>query len=269
MTVLEYISSGVEEGLYAGADMAAAGVAGVILVVYFLVMLMSLAFSVAVYVLHSLGLYTIAQRRGIRKPWLAWVPIGNSWLLGSISDQYQYLVKGKVTTRRKMMLGLSITLFAVYIVWIIVMIVGIIVSELGGGEAAGAILTVFIGLFGMVAAAIALTVYQYLSYYDLYRSCERTNGVLYLILSILFSGIIPLLVFVCRKKDEGMPPRKQPTPQPVQVEPEVPQPVQTEPEVPQPVQTVPEAVCEPVQEEPQAVEKNEEIEATEGEVQDE
>jgi len=45
--------------------------------------------------------------------------------------------------------------------------------------------------------------------------------------------------------------------------------VQTEPEVPQPVQTVPEAVCEPVQEEPQAVEKNEEIEATEGEVQDE
>ena len=268
MTVLEYISSGVEE-LYVGTDMAAASAAGVILVVYFLAMLMSLAFSVAVYVLNSLGLYTIAQRRGIRKPWLAWVPIGNAWLLGSISDQYQYLVKGKVTTRRKMMLGLSITLFAVYIVWIIAMIVGIIASELGGGEAAGAALTMFIGLFGIIAAAIALTVYQYLSCYDLYRSCERTNGVLYLILSILFSGIIPFLVFACRKKDEGMPPRKRPTPQPVQAEPEMQQPVQVEPDVPEPVQTVPEETCEPAQEESQAAEEKEEIEATEGEVQDE
>ena len=45
--------------------------------------------SLISYVLLSLGLYTIANRRGIRNAWLAWVPVGSIWILGSIADDYR------------------------------------------------------------------------------------------------------------------------------------------------------------------------------------
>ena len=45
--------------------------------------------SIAAYVLQALGLYTIAKRRGISNPWLAWVPVAWVWVLGSISDQFR------------------------------------------------------------------------------------------------------------------------------------------------------------------------------------
>ena len=39
-------------------------------------------YAIAAYIMGSLGHYTIAQRRGIKHPWLAWIPFGNLWILG-------------------------------------------------------------------------------------------------------------------------------------------------------------------------------------------
>ncbi len=33
--------------------------------------------TVAGYILSSLGFYTLAKRRGIRHPWLSWIPVAN------------------------------------------------------------------------------------------------------------------------------------------------------------------------------------------------
>ena len=60
------------------------------------------------WILGSVGLYKVAKRRGIAHAWLAWLPIGNHWILGCVSDQYQHLVLGKVTSRRKILLGLNL-----------------------------------------------------------------------------------------------------------------------------------------------------------------
>ena len=57
--------------------------------------LISYAVSIALYVLQALGLYAIAQRRGIARAWLAWVPIGNLWLLASIADDFKQKTRGK------------------------------------------------------------------------------------------------------------------------------------------------------------------------------
>ena len=64
--------------------------------------------ALAMYVLKSVGLYTIARRRGLKNPWMAWVPVLNDWLLGSISDQYRYVVKGQIRNRRIVLLMLVI-----------------------------------------------------------------------------------------------------------------------------------------------------------------
>lgn len=203
------------------SEMAGSGVIGVFAAIYLLVVLFSFAVTVATYILHSFGLYTLAQRRGIRNGWLAWVPLGNLWILGSISDQFQYLTKGRVKNRRKTMLILGIGVFALCLLWFIALIASLILQDglfvITGTFGGGLILTVI---------AITLTVLQYMSYYDLFCSCQPSNGALYLILSILFSITLPIFVFICRKKDGGMPPKRQPqvqvvTPQEPVCEPEI------------------------------------------------
>ena len=87
---------------------AATGVLGLVAGIFLIVYLLALAFSVISYVLGAVGMYRIAKRRGIHHAWLSWIPVGSSWLLGSISDHYQYVVKQKVTKRRKILLILSI-----------------------------------------------------------------------------------------------------------------------------------------------------------------
>ena len=72
------------------------------------VLLVVLAVALLGYVLGSIGIYTIAKRRGIHNPWLAWLPVGNHWIIGCISDQYQYVVKEKVRNKRKVLLILNI-----------------------------------------------------------------------------------------------------------------------------------------------------------------
>lgn len=190
------------EDIFAGA--MGGTILGVFVIVYLLVIFFALIFSVASYVLHSMGLYTIAERRGLRHKWLAWLPVGNVWLLGSVSDQYQYVAKGKVTNRRKIMLALSIAGIAVYIGWLI----GIIGSAIAGYVGA-AVLGMALGWLLFVGVMITLSVFQFIAYYDLYRSCQPSNAVLYLVLSIIFSVTVPFFVFFIRNKELGMPPRKQ------------------------------------------------------------
>lgn len=197
------------DSVIAGASM---GVFGIVMVIYAIVMLFAFAWIMLSYVLYSLGINTIANRRGIRHSWLAWIPLGNLWVLGSISDQYQYVKKGKVKNRRKILLGLSIGLFAGYFVWLFATL-----STLAMGREGMALLLLILGGMTIVACAILLTVYAYLAYYDLYMSCDPGNAVLFLVLSIFFSVTMPFFVFACRKKDLGMPPRKQPVPQQVVV----------------------------------------------------
>ena len=49
--------------------------------------------SIVFYIFSSIGLYTIAKRRGIPGAGWAWVPLGNLWILGSIADQYDLVAK--------------------------------------------------------------------------------------------------------------------------------------------------------------------------------
>ena len=208
-------------GVIGAGEAAGFGVLGAFLVVYLLILLASLAVSVAAYVLQSLGYYTIAERRGIKRPWLSWLPIGNLWILGSISDQYQYVVKGKIRNRRKVLLGLSCGLLVLYVVWAVVLLASAAMADMMGSGLIIGLIGILGGLL-LVALAICLAVFQYICLYDLFRSCTPDNAVLYLILSIVVNWAIPLFLFICRKQDVGMPPRKKPTPPPVYTVPETP-----------------------------------------------
>lgn len=210
-------------GNYDAAGGAAIGV------IYLLLQFVPQIIGIVCYIFSSLGLYTIAQRRGISNPWLAWIPFGNVWILGSISDQYQQVVKNKKTNRRKVLLWLEIAAIVVTVILVIVFVVFIFqiamtdggtYSEFGYGftsyaadsevEIVGLVLTfviVFLLMWlAIMAVAIVDMVFLYMSYYDLYASCDPKNATTYLVLSIVLGFLTPFLVFAVRNKDFGMQP---------------------------------------------------------------
>lgn len=189
----------------------------------------SFAVSIGTYILTALALYTVAQRRGLKNPWLAWIPVANAWILGSLSDQYRYVAKREYRSKRKILLTLSV----------LSVVCGIAMSILGVATAVGAVKGVMhsvseerllemilgpvIGILGlsvpMAGISIAFVIIRFMALYDIYTSLDPRNAVMYLVLSIIFKITEPFFLFFNRNRDEGMPPRRQ-TAAPVQEQPQ-------------------------------------------------
>ncbi len=180
----------------------------------------SFVVNIATYVLTALALYTIAKRRGLNNPWLAWIPVADAWLLGSISDQYRYVKKGEYKSKRKILLILSILSVVCGLVMAgmgiaaVVNVVTAAMHQLSEEQLMGQIMGPVMGLLGvcvpMIGISIAFAVIRFMALYDVYTSLDPRNSVMYLVLSIVFPVTLPFFLFFNRLKDEGMPPRRQP-----------------------------------------------------------
>ena len=175
--------------------------------------------GVVTYVFRSIGVYSIARRRGLNNPWFAWVPVVNRYLLGSLSDQYQYVVKGKDKSKRKWLLALSIAQLVLYAV-IAVMGIGVIWKVVGDAMAGFSQAKLFqmalrsamrllVAVFPLMTVSAVLAVIRYIALYDVYTSVDPKNSVLYTVLSVFFHVTEPFFLFFNRKRDDGMPPRRE------------------------------------------------------------
>ena len=183
--------------------------------------------GIATYVLSALGLYTIAKRRGLNHPWLAWIPVANAWIVGSLSDQYRYVVNGENKSKRKALLTLNIIVAVLSIVIVVCAIVAVVQAVVGAagnvsedamlGMILGPVLSVAGLALPLMGVAIAYAVVYYMALYDIFKSLDPSNCVLFLVLSIVFSVTEPFFLFFNRNKDGGMPPRR---PDPVCMPPE-------------------------------------------------
>lgn len=162
------------------------------------------------YLLTALAVYTISRRRGLGKPWLAWIPVVNVWLLGSLSDQYQYVVKRQNRSRRVILLTLSILMGVLSAVCLTCGI--LLLVKIGLGIRPDAILGLGFAVIGcalpLAGCAIAYAVIRYMALYDVFRSLDPGNATLFLVLSIFMGVTEPFFLFFSRDKDDGMPPRR-------------------------------------------------------------
>lgn len=184
--------------------------------------LIALVVGFVMYILQSVGLYTIAKRRGIKHAWLAWIPVGMYWLVGCISDQYRYVAKGEVKNRRTVMLVLSAVSTVLSGVGSALSSAGAFammeqVSNAGAQMTEGIVagssygISMLVSLIG-AGVSLALVVFWFIALYDIYTSCNPKNNVVFLVLGIIFSFLNAIFLFANRNKDGGMPPRKQPAP---------------------------------------------------------
>lgn len=174
--------------------------------------------SIAVYVLTALALYSMAARRGIRHGWLAWVPVADIWLLGSLSDQYRYVVKGQVRSRRKLLLGLNIVVWilssAVLFLFFGALMQAIVKAVHGfSDQQIDQMMIESLLRIGGVSVLLLplwliLKIFSLMAVYDVYRSCDPETAVLFLVLSIFVPATEAFFLFFSREKEKGMPPRK-------------------------------------------------------------
>ena len=181
---------------------------------------LSMGVGVVLYVLRALGLYTIAQRRELKHPWMAFLPLTDLWILGSISDQYQYVSQGLVRSRRKVLVGLGIAALVISLVCACGYVAGIVrlmmnlpqLEQMTQQQVTSGLLASLGGpliAFGVMAVlALISTVLQYVCLYHLFASCRPGQKELFLVLSILIPVSVPILIFACRNQDRGMPPRR-------------------------------------------------------------
>lgn len=198
----------------------------------------SMLISVAVYVFTALALYTIAKRRGIDHPWLAWIPFANTWLLGCISDQYRAVARGETTYRRRWLLFTEIACSVIAVLVVVLCFVMLMnmfsfsmgnlenldhMSEAMEAELLSAIMGPAVGMvllaLVVIPVAIVNAVFSFIALHDIYKSCDPGNATLYLVLSIFISYVQPVFLFICRNKDGGMPVRVAPQPEYVPYQP--------------------------------------------------
>lgn len=185
-------------------------VAGVLGIVLFFV----LAFSLIAYIFEAIGLYTLAKRRGLRYPGLAWVPVANVWILGALADNYMSVTELRETRFRHILLGLEIALSAICIPVAVISLGSVLeaVASIADGRyyAAGGYVLWSFGIMGLsfvlFVLSVVLTVFLYIALYRIFKSCQPSSAVVYLILSIFFSVSLPFILFGIRNKDEGMIP---------------------------------------------------------------
>lgn len=177
-----------------------------------------LLFGLISWILSSVGLHKVAKRRGIAHAWLAWLPVGREWVLGSVSDQYQHLVQGKITARRRILLILEVASIVVGIVYVVTTAMAEIMA-VADGSVGGVLLAVGIPYLLFLGVYVAMMVFFHICNFDLYRSCNPRNAVVFLVLGIVLPVCQPFFYFACRKKDLGMVVPQPVTPEPAELPP--------------------------------------------------
>lgn len=166
------------------------------------------------WVLEGIAYQAMARRRGLRHRWLVWLPVGRDWVQGSLSDQYQYLVRGRIQSKRKVLLGISLGMLVLWAgvigiyLWLVSKLLqytsNIILWEKFGIPAlmqCTAELTL-LASFWLLRYPVRLmrAIFRTIALYDVYASCMPGSQATYLVLSLIFPVTRPIFLMSCRKK---------------------------------------------------------------------
>jgi hypothetical protein len=184
----------------------------VFMIIWLVIYTLSWIYFVVAYVLTCLSLHTIAKRRGVLHPWLAWIPVGNLWILGSISDRYQSVVNGKQRKFRIRLMLLSVAVIVTYALAALFSVHMIDTVDTVNTFSKIALVIAYMGfLFASVAAVITTAVFGYICLYDVYKSCAPRQTMTYLMLSIFVNVTVPFFLFRCRELELGMAAKEEKT----------------------------------------------------------
>lgn len=127
---------------------------------------------IALYVLSSFGIYTMALKKNIEYPWLAWIPVIKLFILGEIIGEKVVISSLKIPYAQVILPVASICSGALIAIPFLGWIIGIVIA-----------------------------IYNYAAYYRLYKLYYSDSAVLFLVLSIIFPFMLSIFPFVIRNRE--------------------------------------------------------------------
>ncbi|MBR3837263.1 MAG: hypothetical protein IKJ74_03870 [Clostridia bacterium] len=164
---------------------------------YLMILLFTMIVSFVIYVFQSLGLYGMSKNAGISNPWLAWIPVGNLWCIGTLAERSNlHYGKGKGAWS-KLLPAFAIAIFLFLpLIFLFAVIAGLY-------ESLVAVLLILIIYLLMMGVALALAVMNYVALYKIYRLFDPDNATLYMILTVFVNISQPVIMFLLRDRYPG------------------------------------------------------------------
>ena len=176
-----------------------------------LIILIASVWLIAEYLLNSFSVYTVAKRRGMPNPVMAWVPIVRYRTLGALCDHYD-CTRGVKRSWSKVLFILAIVTYAFVLVICVLALVQ--VSRHGAwfayesyentpsnGTVCAALLLSALGC----VVALGLSACRIICLFKFFESCRPKDAVKFLLLSILVPFAYPFCMLCCRNYDLGLP----------------------------------------------------------------
>jgi hypothetical protein len=169
----------------------------------FIVLLIEFLPAIAQYVVTSIGLHRLGNKHGVPRAGLAWLPIGNMYVLGSLADLGAEHNGADKPGYRKRLVGLAIPItviggvmvFSLLFIVLVAIVMGLmgILPETPTALIAIPVLICFGGFIPMFILGIKFAICMYKGLWQIYRMYSKNLAILYLLLSIfvpLSMGII-------------------------------------------------------------------------------
>lgn len=181
-----------------------AGAMLIFVCIYAAIIFGALIYSVLNYILQSIALFTIAKNRGMKYAWCAWVPLVNTWVLGSVSDLHDRQ-RGLNRHWGRTLLICQILGPCVFLLGYLGFLATAIVSAIAGGgdPNTGIMLVGAIACYLLLFVSIPFyTIAQFGAYVCIYKIFDvivPEKAVKYFIISL----IVPLgfaICFMCSRK---------------------------------------------------------------------
>lgn len=171
----------------------------------------SAVIGIAIYLLESISVYKMAKSAEIKNPWLAFIPVANDWVFGTLAEKYK---KKNGTKSARFGIILPVLEGIVLIEAIALTIFTVIsVKEITGyafdavntsaemvPEQFMSLIPVIILYFALMAVAIAYAVVFFIALWRVYSSFDKSNATLYIVLSVIFTISVPIILFIIRNR---------------------------------------------------------------------
>lgn len=169
-------------------------------VLYIIGLVICLSVNAVFYIFNSIALKKLAEGRQLERPWLAWVPIANGYLLGEIADDIE-AYNGKTANCRKALLWLGIVQTASCLLMLACALIGTAMSSAGNSDGTFYFMPIIVILYVcLFFASTAFIVFRYVAAYKIFKDYAPESATIFLVLSIFLSVSYPFLLFSLRNK---------------------------------------------------------------------
>ncbi len=170
--------------------------------------------ALAMYLLEAVGLYGMAKSSGFSRPWRGFVPFANTFLFGKIAERYVKKDGKRSAKFGGLLLAFEILtlIFSIATMAFVISMISVLATSYNDSELNASIVVPMVAMlaccFVLIGVLIAYVVIYYVALWRIFTAFDYNNATVYFVLSILFSFLGPIFLFVLRNKQPVFDPRE-------------------------------------------------------------